>query len=521
MSQPLTQLPAFRSIVIYFLTALGLLMTSLWLVDGSWFMASMVWAGVIGIALLPYPRVLAMVALATVAAPIFLLRHNLQISSIATAGLLLTMVLAYPRNRQVWSFNIVQFLALLYCANLLVIMFTRGFGLLVFGGEGAGAMTYVRMLLATALIFGVIWYPLRAEAWRWVILIMAIGSVLPVISDAAIAYGVALDIIPKLIANTGLRPGEAYLAGFIDTYFLRFVGAKETAIWFSVALIALAKPEKLFGLGFWRYLPILLIIATAATVSGFRIAILTIVGIFAVAAVVGGLVTLPRFIAISILGAVGLSGVYIFAGDLPLPVQRSFSFLPGIDISHIARDQAVESLEWRYEIWRAAVPEVRQYLLVGKGFTFSVAAFLYGQVSHYDWALLNSTYHSGPLSTLILTGLPGTILLISLQVALVVRHGRERRRAWVHPHLKNAHLAFYAYLLVEIGIFWIVYGDVASSVPLLLRQTAFLEGILATEHLARRANLSGNVPPPPLPAIGDREADAGTGLSARPAWSPS
>jgi len=507
MSQPLTQLPAFRTLIILLLTGVGLLMTSLWLVDGSWFLASLVWGAVIGVALLPYPRVLVAVAIATAAAPIFLLRHNLVISNLATAGLLVTLILAYPRNRNLWHFNVVQFLLAVYCLNIVVIMFSRGFGLLVFGGEGAGAMSYVRILLAAVLVFGATWYPLRANTWRWVIFFLALGSAIPILADYTIAYGKFLNVIPRFIASSGMRPGEAYLEGIVDTYFLRFIGAKDAAIWFSVALIALAKPERLFGLGFVRYLPVLILIAVAATISGFRIAILTVVLIFALAAVIGKQVTLPRLGALGILGLLGFVFLYGFATELPLPVQRSISFLPWIEVSPVAKTHAVETIDWRIEVWKGALHEIPKHLLLGKGFTFNVAAFMYGQVSIYDWALLNSTYHSGPLSTLILSGLPGTFSLIGIQLALLIRHGRERGREWANPQLKSCHLAFYAYLITEMIIFWFVYGDIASSIPLLFRQAAVLEGLLATERLSRQPEpapepqpVLASAKPPPLPS---------------------
>ena len=518
MSQSVTHHPAFRAMIIFVVVGLGLIVTARWVVDGAWFMAVTAWAAVVGILLLPYPRAMAAIALASVATPLFLLRPQLGLSNVATVTLLIALVLAYPKNRHIWTFSLAQALIGLYLINLVVIMFSRGFGLLVFGGEGAGAMSYVRLLLAGGLVFGVIWYPLSSQTWKWVVIGLAIFSLTPLIADICYAYGIGMTFLPRFLASSGLRPGEAYLSGIVDSYFLRFTGAKETAIWCTVALIALARPDRLFGLGTWRYAPFLAFVAICAAVSGFRIALAIVVGMFVVAAVVGRQVTVPRLLALSLVGCTFLVLLYGFASELPLSMQRTVSFLPGLEVSPVARTQALDSLDWRWEVWKAALPEVPKHLLLGKGFTFNVASFIFGQVSQYDWALLNSTYHNGPLSTLILTGLPGTLSMLGLQILLIVRHGREQQRAWVNPTLKNYHLAFYAYFIIEVGIFWIIYGDVSTSVVLLFRQAAMLEGVLATEWVSRRAR-AGEAPlegPPPVPALAPPLP-----VHPRPAWSGS
>src|SRR5690349_7203542 len=71
-----------------------------------------------------------------------------------------------------------------------------------------------------------------------------------------------------------------------------------------------------------------------------------------------------------------LTGVLVLAiglpmvSRLPLTVQRAFSFLP-IDVDPAVRMSAEYSTEWRLRMWRAVVPTIPQYLVLGKGYSIN------------------------------------------------------------------------------------------------------------------------------------------------------
>jgi hypothetical protein len=110
-----------------------------------------------------------------------------------------------------------------------------------------------------------------------------------------------------------------------------------------------------------------------------------------------------------------------FVQRLPFGVQRSLSFLP-IDVNPIARADADATATWRWEIWKALLPQVSEYFFLGKGLamtprdlqfsiqqaTQTIKAFS----AEESWAALSGDYHSGPLSVTIPFGVWGDIAFL-------------------------------------------------------------------------------------------------------------
>ena len=64
-----------------------------------------------------------------------------------------------------------------------------------------------------------------------------------------------------------------------------------------------------------------------------------------------------------------------FANKLPFGFQRTLSFLPMINVSAEAKINAQDSTEWRIQMWQAVLPQVPDYLLLGKGYALSQSDF--------------------------------------------------------------------------------------------------------------------------------------------------
>jgi len=105
--------------------------------------------------------------------------------------------------------------------------------------------------------------------------------------------------------------------------------------------------------------------------------------------------------------------------SLPLTIQRALAFLP-LQIDQQVQQTADQSLEWRLEMWRAVLPQVPQYLLVGKGYAVSSLDFNLLTETMRPFAPLPASsknqffaiagaYHNGPLSVVMTFGLWGVI----------------------------------------------------------------------------------------------------------------
>jgi hypothetical protein len=157
------------------------------------------------------------------------------------------------------------------------------------------------------------------------------------------------------------------------------------------------------------------------------------------------------------------AGVLIAYPDrLPESVQRSVSFLPvKVDPSVLADARA--SLEWREDMWRELVPQIRTYLLLGKGYGFTETdLFITMQMAQssmlpsYEPFILTGEYHSGPLSLLIPFGIFGTLAFLWFLIAgwrvvwLNYRHG--------DPDLRLINTFLLAFYSARMILYFTIYG---------------------------------------------------------------
>jgi hypothetical protein len=172
---------------------------------------------------------------------------------------------------------------------------------------------------------------------------------------------------------------------------------------------------------------------------------------------------LPRLIFAGLIAAVICIPL---ANKLPWSVQRSFSFLP-LNWDRIAVQDADVSAHWRWEMVKAMVPQVPQYLLLGKGYgltaaDFDAMAMSSGAISADQWGSAIATdFHNGPMSILIPLGIWGVIgflwFLIAAGKALVCnyRYGDPALRTY------NALLlaGFYTHAFGFFFLFGSLYSD--------------------------------------------------------------
>ena len=189
----------------------------------------------------------------------------------------------------------------------------------------------------------------------------------------------------------------------------------------------------------WRLLAVLVLLA-AGTMSGYRSHLVALGAIVGILFIVEGLLRSPIFPALLLAGVLGLFLLMPFTTRLPFSVQRALSFLP-VEVDAQVKMDARSSLEWRWEMWRALLPELPKYIWFGKGFSQSPTdiyltqqAVLRGRVPGYQGAILSGDYHSGPLSLYIPFGSFGVLaFLVFVGASLRVlyfncRHGPAELR---------------------------------------------------------------------------------------------
>jgi hypothetical protein len=158
-----------------------------------------------------------------------------------------------------------------------------------------------------------------------------------------------------------------------------------------------------------------------------------------------------------------------FANKLPYSFQRSLAFLP-LNIDPETKANADDSSGWRLMMWKAVLPEVPQYLLLGKGYKLSALDFqmattasLSGGSSAENWsAAIVGNYHSGPLSVAIFFGIWGVIAVVWLWIACL-RALYDNYR-YGDPSLQTVNTLLLVSFIVKIIIFSFVFGGLESDI---------------------------------------------------------
>jgi hypothetical protein len=113
-----------------------------------------------------------------------------------------------------------------------------------------------------------------------------------------------------------------------------------------------------------------------------------------------------------------MAALYLFASDMPLSTQRAVSFLPGIEVTQLANDNAMDTLRDRIEVLKLALGDVPKYWLVGRGFGMERLDVLpTDDVYSGVWLqYINGCIYNGLLGSLLKTGLAGFLCSIAFIV---------------------------------------------------------------------------------------------------------
>jgi MFS family permease len=368
---------------------------------------------------------------------------------------------------------------------------TGGVGLRVLGSQAVGGRGYFYVLAAIAGYFA-----LSSQA----------------IKKHRVALCVALFFLPGLSAIFGrllqaAPSGFSFLFAFfppdadpnalgaelsIDLGMTRVNGLMAVAMAIFSWVLARHGIEKIFDFTRpWR-MAILVAAIVVGALGGFRSAVLlmglTFMVLFWLEKLWGTRIFLMLLFGM-ILGGALLIG---FADKLPLTVQRALSILP-VEIDPQIRASAEDSTRWRLDMWKAMLPQVPQYLLVGKGYTVSGDELYLSQESTYrgfgalwEGAATAGDYHNGPLTVLIPFGIWGLAAFSWLLVAggrflyTSLRDGA--------PELRQVNAFLLALFLARILFFVCVFGTLNGD---LFHFTGILGLSVALNVSGQRANSPG------------------------------
>ncbi len=233
----------------------------------------------------------------------------------------------------------------------------------------------------------------------------------------------------------------------------------------------------------WRF-GVFCLVMIIGLLSGFRGALVLYVMTFAFLFYLEGLHHTRLLLPVIFTLLMGGGLLTLFASRLPLPIQRTLTIMPFIPVDPLATLDAEGSSEWRKEMWREVLPQIPQHLILGKGFTYSATEE--AEMGTYEQHTeLVGDYHNGPLSLILPLGLPGVIAFVWFLVAGMKALYQNYR--FGDPAYHHLNLFLFAYFVVRVIFYCLVFGSFYSDLPLflgLLGLSVSLNGGVAKPALA-------------------------------------
>ena len=218
----------------------------------------------------------------------------------------------------------------------------------------------------------------------------------------------------------------------------------------------------------WRWMILLLAIG-GGLFGGFRSGILFIALVFILQFFIEGLHRTKLLIIFAFVGVLGAAALFPLAPHLPHTVQRALAFLP-LKIDPVVRQNAEESANWRFDMWKALLPQIPQYLLLGKGYAWSRMdlnlltgsdAAVKTSFAEYQPSALSGSYHSGPFSVVMTFGIWGVITVVWFWIAAIwVLYCNYR---YGDPALRTVNTFLLVVFVARIIGFTLIAGDIGSD----------------------------------------------------------
>jgi hypothetical protein len=390
---------------------------------------------------------------------------------LAWISLLISFV-GYTLNRK-HKFIVVPQLArpLIFFAIVTVVTakFRGGFGLQAFGSDTFGGKRYLLLLTSIAGYFAITSHKIPPQRVPLYVGLYLLSAATIAIGELSVILGPTFYFLFLIfpIGSAGLQTLAGEPGGLRAGFGLRLSGLASAGSALYLLMLCRYGIQEVFT---WRRLGRLcffLFFLFVAMLGGFRSILILFLLTFTLLFYLEGLMRsslMPIFLLLAIL--LGTAIVPI-ADRLPLSVQRSLSFLP-LPIDPVVKAGAEASTEWRVQMWKHVLPEVPEYLLLGKGYSFSAKDLALVRIQGVgstgtEGAELAGDYHNGPLSVLIPFGIPGTIALLWLLVA----GGKVLRANYLYgdPAFHRINTFLLAYFLAKIIFFFGIFGSLYSDLP--------------------------------------------------------
>lgn len=367
---------------------------------------------------------------------------------------------------------------------LVTALLTGGIGIRSLGGGKYGGSRYVYIYAAVAGYFALTSRRISPNRAGLYAAMFFLPGLTALIGNVAYTLGPSFYFLYYLFP-AGNAMEQAIADYSIDQTILRIGGLAPAVA--AVYGYLLSRYGFRGMLDFSKPLRIFLFIGTfaACVATGFRSALILFLLILAVLFYLEGLHR-TRWVLIFGSLAIALALVVLpYAYRLPLPVQRTLSFLPAANVDSLAEANARASSEWRFAIWKEVLPDVPRYLLKGKGYSIDPADLdpISSSLDTVAGVKAAGDYHSGPLSVLIplgAFGLFGFLWFLVASARVLYRYYR-----FGDPNLRAINGFLFASFIAKGFSFFFVFGSFYSDLFIfvgLIGVAISLNGVLRSDR---------------------------------------
>jgi len=380
-----------------------------------------------------------------------------------------------------------------FLVHIGLVIVLNGSGFRFLGSEEWGGLRYVQIVIALLLMLNARQIIFTPREWKLVLLAALGFAMVPLVAESLFLLSQGRLYFLYYLVRFDQGTVSALVSDLAGTGLVRFQSGNRA----GVLLVMFALVLYLTGTRkMYLAIPLYLFGVMLVGFSGHRSGFLDIMILTAFAFIVrsGRRGWKWRAIAVSGGGLVALLLIYLGAAYLPLTFQRMVSFLPGIQIHPTAMIDAQFTAEWRINLWSEAMNIIRQSARVfwlGRGYTYSGAEFEalnYGTEGEYVywWAYITLTFHQGILSLLVGTGIVGLLLFMGLTGKICWDHLRLMFSSWPDEMARKIHLFLGFYFVLQTVKYYVFFGDLYFSLPILSYWYLIIEGLNATVRQEKR-----------------------------------
>ena len=381
---------------------------------------------------------------------------------VALLSIIIAMVERAMGSRRFLSVPVVTW-PLLYIAAMVYMTarLTGGIGLHQLGGDAGGGKRYLMVFLAIASYFALTSRVIPKEKRVFYIILYVVAGMSGVLGDLGAVLGGPFHALnaffPSDLGAEGASVVGSTRMGILASLFGGVTGLM--VVRWGLRGIFLSNHA-------WRA-PVFVMVFPFMMLGGFRNFLIGALAVYAILFFLEGLHRTKLLPMILLAGCLFTPVLGFFSNQLPITFQRSLSFLPFKWDATVVAD-AEGSTAWRIAMWQSLLPQIPQYLLLGKGWSISANDFqtigngaFSGQVRSIDpnqnAFVIAGDYHSGPLSVLIplgIWGVIGVLWLLAVHVFVCYRNCR-----YGDPDLQTFNNYFLASALWGAFSFFFVFGD--------------------------------------------------------------